>query len=226
MVLYDWQRGKIPFYTLPADYSEEPPAPLGASGGGDSGAGDAHAQQLEDAAGESMFAQAVTADDAAGEAGARPENAAAAAAALRAAAAAALRQQRRQAIPIKDGYYLPDDEQHAEDGAGDSGDCEELSGGEELYGSEADDVSSDASEASTDSSSSSSGGESDGQEEEEGMPAGTGQQQGRKRKNAAALADDDAADGSGDEDESDGYGDDGLSWEAVLQAVQVRACVA
>jgi hypothetical protein len=35
MMLYDWQRGKIPFFTLPPDYTEElPGANAGASGEG------------------------------------------------------------------------------------------------------------------------------------------------------------------------------------------------
>ena len=39
MVLYDWQRGKIPFFTLPPDYAEEGAAH--GSGGGAGGDGEA-----------------------------------------------------------------------------------------------------------------------------------------------------------------------------------------
>lgn len=34
MVLYDWQRGKIPFFTLPPDYTEDAPAAGAAAAGG------------------------------------------------------------------------------------------------------------------------------------------------------------------------------------------------
>lgn len=64
MVLYDWQRGKIPFFTLPPGHTEEKPA--------------------KDGEEPIVPALAVTEEEAATEAGAAPHNAAAAAQAVRA----------------------------------------------------------------------------------------------------------------------------------------------
>jgi hypothetical protein len=219
IVLYDWQRGKIPFYTLPPGYSELPPGAAAADGA----AADAAA-----AAAEQMFSAAVTEDDAAAEAGARPENAAAAAQALRDAAAAALRKQRHSAIPTKEGYYMPDDEQgdgqggsddEIEQGSSSSDDGSDSEAGEgeseEVQSDDQDDQQQQQQQDSDDEPAS-EGGLSD-----DAAAAGGGkqkQQQQRRGKKQAAAA---AADDSGDD--SDGYGEAGLSWEAVLQAVQVGA---
>jgi len=219
MVLYDWQRGKIPFYTLPPGYTDEkPPKPGSAAavaaaaaaaaaedGGaqqqqqnGSDAAAVAAAKEGEEEEGAVMYAEGVTEEDALLEAGARAENASAAARAMREAAAAALRSQRRGRIPIKEGYYLPGDERAGDEGAGDeeaAADEDEISqeesdGAEEVSGSE------DGFEGE-EGDSSGSGGDDDDAEEEEGAGGRSG-------------------------DESDGYGEAGLSWEAVLQAVQVR----
>eukprot|EP00775_Hariotina_reticulata_P005449 gene5449-5682_t len=231
IVLYDWQRGKIPFYKLPPGYTDQPP---GAAQEEPPGQGPAAAAGpiAEDEAGggvassqQQMFAEAVTAEDAAAEAGARPENAAAAAEALREAAAAVLRKQRRSSIPIKEGYFLPDDEAGGAGAAAAAGD---------------DDVSDDLVSVS----------EADSEEEEDasqGGPGGQSQplhQEWEEQDGADSLSSDGPSDGcAGDEgisddqtdsgqqqeagqaaadsgDESDGYGEAGLSWEAVLQAVQ------
>lgn len=226
MVLYDWQRGKIPFYTLPPDYTEQPPAAAGAGTAvadhaDDADAADGSTPQEEDAEGDEaaaggIFKEAVTADDAAAEAGARPENAAAAAAALRDAAATALRRQRRGAIPIKEGYFLPGDELGDDEQQGsDDADAVSTDGSEGDNSDDADDASEPAGSGSEAELDSDAGGVSDGD-------AAAHQQQpqpSNKRKLRAAAA---AAAAGGDSGaESDGYGDAGLSWEAVLQAVQV-----
>uniref|UniRef100_A0A383VJE8 Nuclear/nucleolar GTPase 2 n=1 Tax=Tetradesmus obliquus TaxID=3088 RepID=A0A383VJE8_TETOB len=207
IVLYDWQRGKIPFYTLPPGYSELPPGAAAA----DAAAAAVEQQQQQ------MFAAAVTEDDAAAEAGARPENAAAAAQALRDAAAAALRKQRHSAIPTKEDYYMPGEER----GDGKGGSDEEIEQGS----SSEDDSDSEAAEGGSEVESEDEqqqdgdgepGSEAGSSEDEAAAAAGKhkGQQQ-RGKKQAAAAA---AADDSGDD--SDGYGEAGLSWEAVLEAVQ------
>jgi nuclear GTP-binding protein len=79
MVLYDWQRGKVPYFTLPPDYTPNPE------------------QQQEEPAQPS---QAVTAEDAAAELEAQPEVAAAAAAALLEQATAAQAQQQADDLPV------------------------------------------------------------------------------------------------------------------------------
>ena len=61
MVLLDWQKGKIPFFTLPPGHTEEKPPPM----------------LIEEVIPLPEPAEAVTEADAAGEAGARPEDAAA-----------------------------------------------------------------------------------------------------------------------------------------------------
>jgi nuclear GTP-binding protein len=236
MVLYDWQRGKIPFYTLPPDYTELPPGAAAAAADtltAADAAAEGDEQQQEGGGGPAaaaaggMFTAAVTEDDAAAEAGARPENAAAAAAALRDAAATALRRQRRGAIPIKEGYYLPDDEkgtvgeggdvqQGSEDAISEDEVSQDLSDGSGSDEDAADSGSEDAAaESSEEDPGSSSGGEDDAAAAAEEQPQQRQRKRARKADAAAAAAVD-----SGDE--SDGYGDAGLSWEAVLQAVQVR----
>lgn len=68
MVLYDWQRGKIPFFTLPPGHTDEKPQKMKAAA---------------DEAAEVVPELAVTEEDAQTEVGARAENAAAAAQAVR-----------------------------------------------------------------------------------------------------------------------------------------------
>ncbi|KAI8471387.1 MAG: NUC091 domain-containing protein [Monoraphidium minutum] len=198
MVLYDWQRGKIPFYTLPPGYTDEAPPKRGGGGRGGGGADGGAEGGGEGGAAEggAMYAEGVTEEDAAGEAGVRPETAGAAARAVREAAAAALAAQARGRIPIREGYYLPDDER-AEGGEGEDDDVIPLSSGSEgEQGSEGEEG--EGSEGGEEGESPEVSGESgSGEEEEEGGGGGSGG------------------------DDSDGYGEEGLSWEAVLQAVQV-----
>jgi nuclear GTP-binding protein len=147
MVLMDWQRGRLPYY------AEPPPAPKeGAEDGGEGGV-------------PAVPAEAVTADDAATEAGASAAAARAAAVAVVEGVAAAAAE---QAAP---GSSLPQQAGFFEGGGGGGSDAEASSGSE---------LSSEEEE-----------------EEEEAGPSS-----------------------SDSGDESDGYGDAGLSWEAVLHAVR------
>jgi hypothetical protein len=208
MVLYDWQRGKVPFYTLPPGYADEAPPKAGGAGAAAAAAAAAAAQQQQQQqqqegegteGGPGIYIEGVTEEDAAAEAGARPETAAAAARAMREAAAAALQAQRRGRMPIKEGYYLPGDEQ-AEEGGEEGGSEEGFGASEEEDEDEEPGSGAGAEEGS--SSGEEAGGSSGSEEEEE--------------------AEEDGGEGrSGSGDESDGYGEEGLSWEAVLQAVQV-----
>ena len=176
MVLYDWQRGKIPFYA-------EPPKGGGESGGEAAAAAAAAAGEEDEggrrgAAGDERKSKkkqklspsssslplplnAVSAEDAAGEAGASAEAAAAAATAVVETVAAAAGRQASEKMPLAAGLFDDEDEGSEEE--------------------ESDDDDDD--------------GDDDDDEER-------------------------AASSSSDGDESDGYGDEGLSWEAVLASVQ------
>ncbi len=112
MVLHDWQRGKIPFFTLPVDYDE-----TAAAGG-----------RL------SVPSGVVTEADAAAGPEENPVAAAKAAKMMAEEAVAAVAKQRRSAIPVQAGFYNPDDEV-AVDGEDDVDDEEE----EEVEDSEEED---------------------------------------------------------------------------------------
>ena len=87
MVLLDWQKGKIPFFTLPPGHTEEKPPPMaavaaaaaGAVAGAVAGVAVLPTEVLHVAEEEELPApaEAVTEEDAVKEAGARPEDAAA-----------------------------------------------------------------------------------------------------------------------------------------------------
>jgi len=228
IVLYDWQRGKIPFYTLPPGYSDQPPGAaqeeqLGQGPAAAAAAGPSNEDDLQGSlppSQQQMFVEAVTAEDAAAEAGARPENAAAAAQALRDAAAAVLHKQRRSTIPIREGYYLPDDEAgdpSAAAAAGSDAVSDDLvSGSEEEDDSQSEQEqqeSDDQEGAGCQSSDAPSGSSAGGEGANDSQADSPQRLEGTAAHNAQAAAD------SGDE--SDGYGEAGLTWEAVLQAVQV-----
>ena len=169
MVLYDWQRGKIPFYV-------EPPKG-GGEGEGDGeeerGEGEKQAKKKQKLSSSSSSPlappplNAVTAEDAAGEAGASAEAAAAAAAAVVETVAAAAGKQASEKMPLAAGLF--DDEEE--------GDSE---------GERSDDDDDD----------------------------------GEKTTSGSSSSDD------SDGDDSDGYGDEGLSWEAVLASVQQEGAAA
>lgn len=180
MVLYDYQRGKIPFYSLPPGYEDHGGQHLNA---GLAALAPAPGAADNRQAAEGIFAAAVTEEQAAGEAGASAAAAAAGARAVRASAAAALKHQARGSIPTRAGFFSPEEEA--------------LGGGGE--GAEDDEGGSESAEDSEDG-----GGSGDGEGDE-----GNKQQQ------------DGEDDDDGDGEDSDGYGDGGLSWEAVMQSVQV-----
>lgn len=162
MVLYDWQRGKIPFYVEP---------PKGSGGGEEEeGKGNGAVDDGEEEKAKSKKKKpklstplvppfnAVSAEDAAGEAGASADSAAAAAAAVVETVAAAAGKQASEKMPLAAGLFEKEEEEEEEQESGDEDDEKEV--------------------------------------------------------------DDERAANSSDGDESDGYGDEGLSWEAVLASVQ------
>ncbi len=82
MVLYDWQRGKVPFFTLPPDHTDDAP---GAAAGSGAEGGKGEGKEAAAAAGAGALPvpkELVTEEDAAREAGAKPEAAAAGAGAF------------------------------------------------------------------------------------------------------------------------------------------------
>ena len=169
MVLMDWQRGKLPYYT-------DPPAREGEGGGGEGGAG-----RGKRAAALVLPSEAVTADDAETEAGASALAARAAAVAVVEGVAAATAEQAApgSALPQQAGFF-------GGGGGGSSGEEEE----------EEDIVSEDDGQGGEDGAAPiAAGGGADGDAQKEDPPSSSG-------------------------DESDGYGDAGLSWEAVLHAVR------
>ncbi|BDA48334.1 Nuclear/nucleolar GTPase 2 [Coccomyxa sp. Obi] len=188
MVLYDWQRGKIPFFKLPPDYT--PNAPVAAAPTADVAASSAPADSA--AAGPSDEQAAVPAAELPRDAEERA--AAAAEAATRAAAAEMVERQRR--IPVREDYFLPEDT--AADGdaaeAPSEGDSDEV------------DVSS--------------------AEEDEDEQADVGTDAGNAGEELDDVAEDSEGAGVASEDDdsdadSDGYGEEGLSWEAVMESLQV-----
>ena len=160
MVLMDWQRGKLPYYTDPPARPGEETEEGGAKKKGAKRAGAA-------AAALPVPSEAVTAEDAETEAGASAAAARAAAVAVVEGLAAVAAEQAApgSALPQQAGFFGGDGE-----------------------GDEADVVS----------------------EDEEEEAAGTGDDD----------DEDDAVAASSSGDESDGYGDGGLSWDAVLHAVR------
>ncbi|KAH7621999.1 hypothetical protein Ndes2526B_g02824 [Nannochloris sp. 'desiccata'] len=168
MVLHDWQRGKIPFFTLPVDYDESAAA----------------AGQL------SVPSGVVTEADAAAGPEENPEAAAKAAKMMAEEALVAVAKQRRSAIPVQAGFYNPDD-QIAKDG--EEEEEEEGDQEEEVEDSEDEDDDDDDDDGSDTSDADEDGGSSGSDEEH---------------------------DEDKEEDDGDGYGDTGLSWEAVMAQIQ------
>lgn len=77
MVLLDWQKGKIPFFTLPPGHTEEKPPPSAAALETSDAAAVAASVPVEELDELPAPAEAVTEEDAVREAGARAEDAAA-----------------------------------------------------------------------------------------------------------------------------------------------------
>ncbi len=123
----------------------------------------------------------------------------AAARAVREVILSATAAQARSAIPVQPDYFMPEDVGAAADDEADGEDPDAVS----LSGSEDDDEEGDGVESS-------SGEEGSGEDEAAEALRRSGGAAG-----PAAAAEDDGED-------SDGYGDGGLSWEAVLACVQVR----
>ncbi|PNH08829.1 Nucleolar GTP-binding protein 2 [Tetrabaena socialis] len=248
MVLYDWQRGKVPFFTLPPDHTDEAPPPKAGGGGrGKSAAAIAAAAAAAAAAAGAAAGdvaepraedlpvprEMVTEEDAAKEAGVKPEVAAAAARAVREVLMNATAAQARAAIPVQADYFMPEDERRAgeaDEAAADpdliSSDSEDDEDEEGAAGEEgpvvSEDETGDAEEAA-------------GQLLRRGGARAVAKAAGKAEATAAAAAaaeakkkggkrrlDDAAAAAAGEADgnDSDGYGDEGLSWEAVLACVQ------
>ncbi|KAG2434724.1 hypothetical protein HXX76_007614 [Chlamydomonas incerta] len=263
MILYDWQRGKVPFFTLPPDHTEARPEAAAAA-----------AQQPEAAAaaadavetgpgGLPVPREMVTEEDAAAEAGAKPEVAAAAARAVREVLMSATAAQARSAIPVQNDYYMPEDEQREGEPANDG---EVLADPDVVSDSDDEEGEEDGSEEDGDSEDGAPVVSDDEAEEEQdaakvakdarrggaraiakaagkaaaaeakaaaavakaakkadkgkgGKAAATAVAAAGKRKRGAAAAEEaEAAEDDGND--SDGYGDGGLSWEAVLACVQ------
>lgn len=159
MVLHDWQRGKIPFFTLPADYDETLAVPLSVPSG------------------------MVTEADAAAGPEENPVAAAKVAKMMAEEALAAVAKQRRSAIPVQAGFYNPDDEI--------ANDEEEEKEEEEAFE------------------------DSDEEEEEDEDEDGSG-----SSDDEDGVSGSDKEDQEDDDGEDDGYGDAGLSWEAVMATIQ------
>eukprot|EP00197_Chlamydomonas_leiostraca_P015563 CAMPEP_0202868082 /NCGR_PEP_ID=MMETSP1391-20130828/10164_1 /ASSEMBLY_ACC=CAM_ASM_000867 /TAXON_ID=1034604 /ORGANISM="Chlamydomonas leiostraca, Strain SAG 11-49" /LENGTH=726 /DNA_ID=CAMNT_0049548195 /DNA_START=12 /DNA_END=2192 /DNA_ORIENTATION=+ len=208
MVLYDWQRGKIPFFTLPPDYKEE--------------------EEVAAAKAEvPVPAQAVTEEDALLEAGARPENAMEAARAAQDLLHEAITRQTKMAIPVQQDYFMPEDEKKGKDdvdadlkeddliSSGTDDEAEEEGGSDASVSSE--DAGDDEEEEAAPQTRSKSGTKASVSGRKAAAAAPVGKKGAKGRANKKKGGDDDEEDSG---DESDGYGAGGLSWEAVLAAVK------
>ncbi|GIL53473.1 hypothetical protein Vafri_9068 [Volvox africanus] len=218
MILYDWQRGKIPFFTLPPDHLDEIP------GTSNVAAEDTSAVAVGNMAhGLPIPSELVTEEDAVKEAGAKPEAAAAAARAVREVLLSATAVQARSAIPVLQDYYMPEDELLENEAVDDSAmdpDAISSDDGDSEDGDSSDEDSSDGSSGSaplvSDEVGVSGGKLSDGVREAvkkaENVTGALTFSSPKSRKQKQPTAD--------DGEDSDGYGDGGLSWEAVLACMQ------
>ncbi|KAG1675249.1 hypothetical protein FOA52_016280 [Chlamydomonas sp. UWO 241] len=199
MVLYDWQRGRVPFFTLPPGHTEEKPPPAVTPAGVNEG--------VEPEEELPVPSERVTEEDALGEDGAPPAQAQAAAVAAAEIMAKATRAQARGRIPVVAGFFNPEDA--GEDGAG------AVAEGDEPV--DPDVVSGDGS----DDEAGASGGEDRAEESGSGDEGAEVEQAAAGGRVAAGAAAGTSAPAGGDESDagSDGYGDGGLSWEAVLGAM-------
>ncbi|GLC34322.1 Nuclear/nucleolar GTPase 2 [Pleodorina starrii] len=239
MILYDWQRGKVPFFTLPPNHTDEVPPPAAS-------AGEEAVTAAETASALPIPKELVTEEDAMKEAGAKPEAAAAAARAVREVLLSATAAQARSAIPVQQDYYMPEDERRVgeavdaeavdpdaissesdgeddgedeasegedSDGEGGSEDAEAASSSDdEPVLSEDEDADGKAAEASR--LARRGGARAIAKADVRSAAAGGGKKAGKRKPSEAAPSEDD------DGEDSDGYGDGGLSWEAVLACMQ------
>ncbi|KAG2491941.1 hypothetical protein HYH03_009674 [Edaphochlamys debaryana] len=251
MVLYDWQRGKIPFFTLPPGHTDEAPGSVPAADKAGEGAGAKEEAAAEPAAEPELPVprELVTEEDAAREAGAKPEAAAAAARAVREVLMSATAAQARSAIPVQSDYYMPEDERRAGEPEANEVPVEDpdvisSSEDEDEEGASSDDGEADVSGSEGEDDSDDGPVVSEEEEDEEdaaaaakatrrggaravAKAAGTAVASAKKdAKNDKKAAAKPAAkrkrggDGEDSGDDSDGYGDGGLSWEAVLACMQ------
>ncbi|GLI67162.1 hypothetical protein VaNZ11_011375 [Volvox africanus] len=214
MILYDWQRGKIPFFTLPPDHLEEAPGTNLMTGNASPAAARNTVPCLP------IPSELVTEEDAAKEAGAEPEAAAAAVRAVREVLVSATAAQARSAIPVLQDYYLPEDELR------DGSFKDDAAVHPDVISS--DGISEDE-ESSGDPSDASSSGIEPLVSDEDGLSGDTCRDGARGAVKEVKLT---AAPNSrtpndrkqkqhqDNGEDSDGYGDGGLSWEAVLVCMQ------
>ncbi|KAG2442233.1 hypothetical protein HYH02_009717 [Chlamydomonas schloesseri] len=254
MILYDWQRGKVPFFTLPPDHTDAPPEAAVAAAAAAAALPAAGAPVETGPGGLPVPRELVTEEDAAGEAGAKPEAAAAAARAVREVLLSATAAQARSAIPVQNDYFMPEDEQREgepandgeapvedpdvisddeddddEDGGEEVGSGDEEEGGPVVSDDEVAEEEEDAAKVAKDArrggarAIAKAAGKAAAAEAKAAKKADKGKgakakaAEGGKRKRGAAAEAEGAED---DGNDSDGYGDGGLSWEAVLACVQ------
>lgn len=251
MMLYDWQRGKIPFFSLPPGHTEAKPVPLALAAASDTdgviAAAGVDAEDAELVESLPVPVNLVTEEDAAAETGAAPEAAAAAARAVRDIVLSAAAAQARCAIPVQADYFMPEDErkQEGEEDAdedlvtdaessaeGDDDDAESSGNAEDSAGDEPKDSDDEevAAKKAKRADARLPGGKAgfrgadvaisadSSAPADQRVAAGSRAKNGGKKAAAAVVAEDDG-------EVSDGYGEDGLSWEAVLAAMQVRGSV-
>jgi len=195
MILQDWQRGKLPFYTLPAGVEDNPDeeGPDGGAGGEDGEDFDLGDDRARDA-GE--YASPSESESESGSSGEGEEGEEARqkrrdqrkkqAAAIRKAFKSVTGRQRGRSIPTAPGMYAEADNPGAAKGKTHEEDDGPESGSEEAGG-------------------------------EEGGPAAT--------EGGLERFDDGEGDGgadSGSDEDSHGYGEAGLSWEAVMSSMRDR----
>lgn len=197
MVLYDWQRGKIPFFAMPPNHTDEPP-------------------QLSPPSAEELMTTKIR------ETGGEPPSKRdiEAGVALSATALKAAAQQRQRAIPVQGDFFMPsdtvgiDEEDQAaavevlpsQDTSDDDASCSN---------SDSEDEDSDDCDISSNDDKGSDGGTN---------PSRARSSKAKRLKvdrSRAEAATSGAADNVKEDEgeDSDGYGDEGLSWEAVLASV-------
>ena len=205
MVLYDWQRGRIPFFAPPPQLPEHMRGPA------------AIRHNLPEDAADAEMAAANAFVEKANEAVNRQVG-------RRMPAAHGMfdeEDQRGDDDDLERRGGAGDDEENDENDAGSGSDDDGASGSEDEVGSERSDLSDEDDE---DDGEDERGGESSGSED---VPLSDDEDGGLDDAALAKFASDDEEDAVGERrgdddsgDESDGYGEGGLSWDAVLAAVR------